>query len=624
MLTTAIPDSYCSELSSQMICSNSTVSLTALNLSILNDPLQTIQRFSGCGGALEAKVFETFATNSESNFCGDRWTGSLLSQDFNLAHSFHISASNNHDFEADVAGTVGVWADELADDLFNVSIDSSSFLLDDIGIQPGNYWDQTYLFDSKFDFEITPELLTSTSIIEQPWDANAATFVSTLTDSGISNFEFDLSSLSTGIQYLQGDFGANTFRIGTTVPGTVISGNGNLHFGFGGRDSIDLSYMLSTSVQMNLVGINGTGFAFNPGNGIRVFDALRFSDGRQVLFEGIDSIHFADRTINLSVTPNDPMFSQQWNLHMMGVHNAWRMTTGSSNVLVGVQDTGLSINNFGYVHPEIRNTTWLSNGQGVDDTWNDHGTLVQGVISAASNNGIGMSGINWNSRVYNIDVLGQEQGDLDLATATQVMINDARLNGQRLVINMSLGTATFGINTDFNFEQIVRANPDTLFVIAAGNQGNLGRSGIASPAFLAHNYDNVIAVGAAWGSQDYYSNSRIPGSRINYSNWWGSQYGEGLTLMGPSEVIAPSSQIGANGMVEFTFESKFNGTSAAAPNVAGVASLVLSANNRLTAGQVKQILAQTATDVGIPGHDLLTGHGFVNADAAVRRAIALA
>lgn len=92
--------------------------------------------------------------------------------------------------------------------------------------------------------------------------------------------------------------------------------------------------------------------------------------------------------------------------------------------------------------------------------------------------------------------------------------------------------------------------------------------------------------------------------------------------MAPSEVIASVLKT-ENGRVQFDYNARFNGTSAAAPNAAGVASLVFSANPYLSAAQAKQILAQTAVDVGQPGYDKLTGSGVVNADAAVRRAMAI-
>ena len=251
-----------------------------------------------------------------------------------------------------------------------------------------------------------------------------------------------------------------------------------------------------------------------------------------------------------------------------------------------------------------------------------HGTAVQGIIAANSNNGSGIAGINWGSDVANLDVLDGNLEDLTSAQATQLMIDQAASQGQNLVINMSFGVESFGATNHPNhaeLEQVVAANPNTLFVIAAGNSGNLGQEGIASPAILAQAYDNVIAVGASWGYQNEFGSATEPGTRIEYDGYWGSQYGAGLTLMGPSEVITTDAFPDSG----FGYSPAFNGTSAATPNVTGVASLVWSANSNLTAADIKQILSETATDLGQAGYDIFHGHGFVNADAAVRRAIAL-
>lgn len=213
--------------------------------------------------------------------------------------------------------------------------------------------------------------------------------------------------------------------------------------------------------------------------------------------------------------------------------------------------------------------------------------------------------------MYHIDLnLGtNELGDQSVSLATQNMIDYANSKGKRIVINMSIGLGS----RDYAFENLVANNQNkALFVIASGNSG---QSSIAYPAILANIYSNVIAVGAANSS----------GQRINYS-----QYGVGLTLMGPSEVIStrasslPYPYNTSNTQFGYYSNSaNFNGTSAAAPNVAGVASLVWSANQNLTASGVKQILSQTAVDLGTPGYDYVYGSGFVNADAAVRRALAI-
>jgi serine protease len=452
--------------------------------------------------------------------------------------------------------------------------------------------------------------------------------------SGSSNYNLRVSSdlpSYFGTRNLAGTLGADTFDVIGNYTRTVISGNGNIDFGSGRRDVLDLSALLSTSVSITYATDPKGGVFYDPGNGTRVFDSILLNDGRQVLFEGIDQIRFSDRTINLSISPNDPLFSQQWNLGMMGVQGAWRFTTGSNQVMVGIEDTGVAVRSLGSDLPSFLSSP--ANGYR-EDFFNayrsevtpfSHGTAVQSILGATSNNGLGMAGINWNSDFFVTDVIGGNPGDYTLAQATNVMAATAASRGQRLVINMSLGIDGFNqIGLIPTFEAAVAANPNVLFVIAAGNDGDLGIEGLSYPATLANLYGNVMAVGASWGRTDYFGGAETPGTRINYPGWWGSQFGDGLTLMGPSEVVVQSATRSLiSGQVDFGYRSNFNGTSAATPNVTGVASLVWSVNSDLTATQVRQIMAQTATDLGATGYDRYYGNGFVNADAAVRRAIAV-
>ena len=99
-------------------------------------------------------------------------------------------------------------------------------------------------------------------------------------------------------------------------------------------------------------------------------------------------------------------------------------------------------------------------------------------------------------------------------------------------------------------------------------------------------------------------------NKASYSN-----YGSALTLMAATD----SPAMKPDGSVNFMF----NGTSAANPNMAGIASLVWSVNSNLNGGQLRQILIDTAMDLGTAGRDNTFGNGLVNADAAVRRALAL-
>lgn len=420
---------------------------------------------------------------------------------------------------------------------------------------------------------------------------------------------------------VEGTLNADWFTADHSYQYNVFSGNGNVYFGDGYYDVLDLSHLTSNVVT------DYTLAPINLGNGARMLDAFQLVNNSYIFFEGIDKVLFADGELDLSITPNDPYFDDQWNLHMMGVHNAWRFSTGNDNVLVGVQDTGLGMNTFGQFHGDLNNDEiWYFPNNIGDDFFREvpgsgygpkntsHGTGVQGIISAETNNGMGISGINWESDVFAIDVLDANYGDQDLAEATYNMIQFARSQGQKLVINMSLGGSG---SIDPNFEALVASSQqDALFVIASGNDNN---NAISNPASLASTYSNVVAVGASWGSETIAGTPVSPGTRISYPGYWGSNYGVGLSLMGPSEVLTTSAS--PNG---FGYEPDFNGTSAAAPNVAGVASLVWSANSNLSASAVKTVLMQTAYDLGPNGYDYTYGSGFVNADAAVRRALALA
>ncbi|MBW4593451.1 MAG: S8 family serine peptidase [Brasilonema angustatum HA4187-MV1] len=484
-------------------------------------------------------------------------------------------------------------------------------------LNPGTYYVRVNSYDNSesfYNLSLSATRVSSSETIPTPSDGGILSSISNgaqqLATSVITSLFPDSNT-----QYVKGTLRADNFTYQSTYNRTIYSGNGNVDYGSGGRDLLDLSGFSSTQATMKLVNSTG-GVMYNPGNGTRLFDDITLSNGKEILFEGIEAIKFADKTINLSVTPNDPLFGQQWNLHMMGVQSAWGLTTGSNKVLIGIEDTGLAANG-GVLHPDLRSPNVISNNY-LDEMSNSiaHGTEVEGVIGAASNNGVGMSGINWNSDIFHIDVMGGDPGDYDLVSATQTLINQANSKGQRLVVNLSL---TGGSSPQF--EQLIANNQNTaLFVVAAGNTN---ANSLDSPADLAKMYANVVAVGASWGVKDWNGNATTPGTRISYQGGWGSNKGDGLTLMAPSEYLTTNATKSSNGFT-FDYDQRFNGTSAAVPNVVGVASLVWSVNSNLTATQIKTILSQTAYDLGASGYDTEYGYGFVNADAAVRRAMALA
>ena len=109
-------------------------------------------------------------------------------------------------------------------------------------------------------------------------------------------------------------------------------------------------------------------------------------------------------TFTIQETPSDPKYSSMWALSKIHTPQAWDITKGSDDVTVAVLDTGADFN-----HPDLKEhlipgydtTNTSANGQ--DDHY--HGTHVSGTIGAVSNNGVGVTGINWNIKIVPVKVL---------------------------------------------------------------------------------------------------------------------------------------------------------------------------------------------------------------------------
>ena len=276
----------------------------------------------------------------------------------------------------------------------------------------------------------------------------------------------------------------------------------------------------------------------------------------------------------------------------------------------------------------------------------------QSVSCSTTNNGSGVAGINWNSQVIVSDLYGGSgKGDrVSLFSAIDSSIKAARATGKKVVFQGGVQGESW-LNdgaTQTQLEQLIRDNSDiAFFAVAAGNggpggnlpnfQSNGWETSVSGLAKLETNNGNVISVGALTFSENvngsWVNNPDINGQVIWNGQWVShledrngfynstsvrmstySNRGSNLTLVAPTDSPA---------MNKLGNMQSFSGTSAANPNMAGIASLVWSVNSALTGGQVRQILIDTAMDLGTTGRDNTFGNGLVNADAAVRRAWAL-
>jgi serine protease len=296
----------------------------------------------------------------------------------------------------------------------------------------------------------------------------------------------------------------------------------------------------------------------------------------------------ADEKSVVLTQPNDPMYSKQWNLHNIGVVGAWKETKGDG-VTVAVIDTGITKVRDLVETKFVKGYDFVNDKVEADDD-NGHGTHVAGTIAQATNNGYGVAGIAYEAKLMPLKVLSDYGGGTvaDIAEA----IKFAADNGAD-VINMSLGG---GGESQLMKDAIDYAyNKGVVIVAAAGNEN---QNSVSYPA----RYPRVIGVSAlgADGERAPYSNF---GAGVDISAPGGSDSGKIL-----QETIDPEN----NSVAVFR---GFQGTSMAAPHVAGVAALI-KATAVENPEEILNILKQSARVIE---EDTLNyyGAGQLNAENAV-------
>ena len=247
--------------------------------------------------------------------------------------------------------------------------------------------------------------------------------------------------------------------------------------------------------------------------------------------------------------PNDPNYNQQWNFRSINLEQAWDESQGDG-ITVAVIDTGVS------QVPDLKQTEFVKGYDFVNDRVQadddvGHGTHVAGTIAQSTNNNYGVAGIAYKAKIMPIKVLDGNGGGTvaDIAEGIRFAAN----NGAD-VINLSLG----GLGDSHILSEAIKyAHDKDVVIIAAA--GNANQNAAAYPA----RYPHVIGVSAldAAGVKANYSNF---GAGVDISAPGGSEAGKVV-----QHTISPDT-----GEAVFT---GYQGTSMAAPHVAGVAALVRSA-----------------------------------------------
>ena len=311
----------------------------------------------------------------------------------------------------------------------------------------------------------------------------------------------------------------------------------------------------------------------------------------------IEYVEANDIKVTSQIIPNDPLFDELWGLNNTGqtggtpdadidAPEAWDIQTGNG-IVIGVIDTGVD-----YTHPDLQNNIWTNPGEipdnGIDDDGNGfiddyygydfvnddgdpfdddeigHGTLVAGIIAAEGNNGIGVTGVNWDAQIVGIKFL-DEFGFGSTFDAIQAIEYSILIGAD--VTNNSWGGGEFSQGL---LDAIAAAGEaGQLFVAAAGN------SGLDTDIFpefpAAYDLDNIISVAATNDNDELASFSSFGANSVD--------------IGAPGEDIL-STIPGDN-------YDAFSGTSFAAPHVTGVASLLLSESSDLSADELKERILAT-------------------------------
>jgi subtilisin family serine protease len=289
-----------------------------------------------------------------------------------------------------------------------------------------------------------------------------------------------------------------------------------------------------------------------------------------------------------SRTPNDPRLEELWGMSAIHADAAWSTAVGDRRVIVAVVDDGVAL-----THADLAPNLWINpseiaangrddDGDGYVDDVNGydfvsnrgdpspgrtgearwHGSHVAGTIGAAGDNGVGVVGVNWRVSLMALRAIGPVGGRTDdLARAIDYAVD----HGAR-VINASWGGNG---QSQAIAKSIARARKrGVLFVAAAGNDG------ASRPSFPANLADDVLSVGAMTPD----------GTLASFSN-------RGALVAAPGVGILSTTAPGQY--------DRYDGTSMAAPHVAGLAALLWSARPQAKLDDIRNaILASAAPLTG--------------------------
>lgn len=349
------------------------------------------------------------------------------------------------------------------------------------------------------------------------------------------------------------------------------------------------------------------------------------------------------------VTSTDPLYPRQWSLSNEGtsiqgggtpdadmdVDSAWQLTTGSVSIKISIVDSGVDT-----LHPDLIDNIlpgYDALGDSTDgyptpiEKEDGHGTCCAGIVAAAQNT-IGISGVAPSCKIVPVRAFYyvKPQGSDAIPLSTSEAFANA-IGWSWKVANADILSNSWGLPTSLIPFLPGGILPVENAIQVAADSGRLGKGVVQ---FFSSGNDNdslgpiwpgklpkAIAINATSMCDERKSPNDCSGES------WGGNWGGSLAFSAPGTKVATTDIQGIKGFINGAYYNSFNGTSAACPNAAGVAALVLSVRPDLGAEDVRHVMATTCDKVGGYAYDSARlsgswckelGYGRLNAYQAVQ------
>src|ERR1043166_6233002 len=338
-----------------------------------------------------------------------------------------------------------------------------------------------------------------------------------------------------------------------------------------------------------------------------------------------DSIGTPEEAGSVSVAPNDPLFGDQWPLAKISASNTWNVTTGSTNVVVAVLDSGVN-----YSHEDLSANMWRNPGEipgnGIDDDGDGyvddvygidvvapdsdpldgtringiyHGTACAGVIGAVGNNNIGITGVNWSVQIMALRFLGPAD---EYTAAGVIECFDYIIRMKRNGVNIKATSNSYGTTSNLSpaiYDALAAVgNENIVNVFLAGN--NSANSDV-SPVYPGNYPDPSFIVVAATDRSD---------NLASFSNYGRTN----VDLAAPGQDIVLLAGPATNSYYPAPGRS---GTSYSCPHVAGAVALLAAAFPQASAADLKAAIL-SGVDLVPALTNKVVSNGRLNIDKAMQ------